>query len=85
MANFRFFTGLSQEESDSEPERNENNTSRFMTYTAEQLKGMTVKKLSKNTVASTKVGVSLLSKFCVETGINFDIETSSKEKLNCCS
>ena len=56
MANFRFFTGLSQESQ-------EENNNRFISFTDEQLHEMTVKKLSKNTDLSTRLGVTLLENF----------------------
>ena len=63
-------------------QKNIPSTSRFVAYTDEQLKELTIKKLSKNTTASTKVGVSLLQKFCMGTGKDFDMAIKSKEQLN---
>ena len=75
MANFRFFTGLSQESQ-------EENNNRFISFTDEQLHEMTVKKLSKNTDLSTRLGVTLLEIFCKGLNIDFPAESSCKENLN---
>ena len=86
MANYQkkihFHTELSQDDQGISQEENTPSTSRFVSYTDAQLKELTIKNLSKNTTASTKVGVSLLQKFCMGTGIDFNTETKSKEKLN---